>query len=587
MSGKATSAKITIYGEVTSPDKHMYTVDQRPKIMSGAGTLSKENISVEHASPKELMSSENAALAKTVFAQAASSSSTFFLDELQVGVTGTIIVMLCRIWDVSAVTCRYFSIDMVVSDARGNTIHCTARSNIAHNFIKLKEGGICSIKNFVVHPNKEEFRIRKDDTFMLEFDGATSARKSLAKSDGFVRHPFQFVELDSVELSENKYMIDIAGYITNVGRSIKKQTGFRTLDFYLANQSVAEQTREVMPVDFGEPRAGTLENLLLWARNHRNDDEEGLELPNVWRGKVQERTRQKAWGMVMYRLELGVSDETGHVLVIMFDETASELVKCSADSIAQADEEASVESAGSSTTDAVPDVPSSPGKRLCKHPSMLTPLKPSKGKNRIREELEDSNAESLATRVEGKKETYVPMTLMNLSAALYSLSGGLMFIMFIIHYIPAPEVMLQPYLFMFLFGRERVLHLWYPSQAFRQMVKLVLCELAEAVHGQPLNAMHSTDSSCSSSQFFPELSIGAIKATSIILFAYGQAESSIEYMQLDIDVFLCMEFTDVAQVADAARNFEILRDRDDYDRPERSDKWHKSGVPASSVISAE
>ncbi|GKA12446.1 putative reverse transcriptase domain-containing protein [Tanacetum coccineum] len=36
-------------------------------------------------------------------------------------------------------------------------------------------------------------------------------------------------------------------------------------------------------------------------------------------------------------------------------------------------------------------------------------------------------------------------------------------------------------------------------------------------------------------------------------------------------------FTDVAQVADAARNFEILRDRDDYDRPERSDKRHKSG----------
>ncbi|GJT95004.1 zinc finger, CCHC-type, retrotransposon gag domain protein [Tanacetum coccineum] len=39
-----------------------------------------------------------------------------------------------------------------------------------------------------------------------------------------------------------------------------------------------------------------------------------------------------------------------------------------------------------------------------------------------------------------------------------------------------------------------------------------------------------------------------------------------------LDRILCMEFTDVAQVADAARNFEILRDRDDYDRPERSDK---------------
>ncbi|GKF34526.1 putative reverse transcriptase domain-containing protein, partial [Tanacetum coccineum] len=35
--------------------------------------------------------------------------------------------------------------------------------------------------------------------------------------------------------------------------------------------------------------------------------------------------------------------------------------------------------------------------------------------------------------------------------------------------------------------------------------------------------------------------------------------------------------TDVAQVADAARNLEILRDRDDYERSDHSDKRHKSG----------
>ncbi|GKD25852.1 zinc finger, CCHC-type containing protein [Tanacetum coccineum] len=118
------------------------------------------------------------------------SDSPLFLDELQVGVTGTIFVMLCRIWDVSAVTGRYLSTDMVVSDAWGNAIHCSARSNVAHNFIKLKEGVIYCIKKFVVHPNKEEYRIRKDDAFMLEFNGATSARKSLVKGVGFVRHPF-------------------------------------------------------------------------------------------------------------------------------------------------------------------------------------------------------------------------------------------------------------------------------------------------------------------------------------------------------------------------------------------------------------
>nr|GFB85786.1 hypothetical protein [Tanacetum cinerariifolium] len=110
------------------------------------------------------------------------------------------------ILDVSAVTGRYLSTDMVASDAWGNAIHCSARSNVAHNFIKLKEGVIYCIKNFVVHLN-EEYRIRKDDAFMLEFNGTTNARKSLAKGAGFVRHPFQFVKLDNVELTYNKYMI--------------------------------------------------------------------------------------------------------------------------------------------------------------------------------------------------------------------------------------------------------------------------------------------------------------------------------------------------------------------------------------------
>nr|GEX85482.1 hypothetical protein [Tanacetum cinerariifolium] len=192
--------------------------------MSGKVASSKKNMFVEAVSSK-----------KTMSAQAASSSSVLFLDEPQVGVTGTIIMILCRILDVSVVIGRYLSTDLVVSDARGNIIHCTARANIAHNFIKLKERGIYSIKNFVVEPDTE-YRFRKDDTFVLEFDGDTTVRKSLVKADGFVRHPFQLVDFDSVQPINNKYLIDVAGYITNVGRSIQQRIGFRTLDFYLANQ---------------------------------------------------------------------------------------------------------------------------------------------------------------------------------------------------------------------------------------------------------------------------------------------------------------------------------------------------------------
>ncbi|GJT79887.1 reverse transcriptase domain-containing protein [Tanacetum coccineum] len=120
-------------------------------------------------------------------ATVADTKAYLFLDKLQVDVTG-IVVMICRKWDVNAVMGRYLSTDFVVSDAKGNAIHCTARSNVAHNFLRLKEGGIYSIKNFVVHHNKEEYRIPKNDSFMIEFDGATSIRKAFVKADGFVRY---------------------------------------------------------------------------------------------------------------------------------------------------------------------------------------------------------------------------------------------------------------------------------------------------------------------------------------------------------------------------------------------------------------
>nr|GEX11705.1 hypothetical protein [Tanacetum cinerariifolium] len=302
MSIKATSTKKTISGEATSPNEHMSVENRKPTIMSGTG--------------------------------------------------------------------RYLSTDMVVSDAR---------------------------------PNKEEYRIRKDDTFMLEFDGTTSARKFLAKSVGFVRHPFELVELDSVQLIDNKYMIDVGGYITDVGRSIQTRTSSRTLNFHMANQrdqtikftlwgglrdilignktnsstlilddahisalkatryenSVVELIKEVMPLDFSKTRVGTLEKLLMWARNRRNDSvaficqvrinniktRKGWNFPTCGEEKYKKGVSRNLGGdgvmpaTKQYWFELGVSNETAHVVVVMFDETASELVKCSAYLLMQAKEE--------------------------------------------------------------------------------------------------------------------------------------------------------------------------------------------------------------------------------------------------------
>ncbi|GKE21548.1 reverse transcriptase domain-containing protein, partial [Tanacetum coccineum] len=143
------------------------------------------------------------------------SSVKLFLDQLQVGVTGTIVVMIGLKWD-------------------GNMVHCTARSNVAHNFLRLKEGTIYSIKNFAVKPNKEEYRILKNDPVMVEFDGSTTIRKALVKAEGFVRFPFQLVDFDNIEPT-NKYFIDVTGYVTNVGRTTHLKSGSRNLDFHLAN----------------------------------------------------------------------------------------------------------------------------------------------------------------------------------------------------------------------------------------------------------------------------------------------------------------------------------------------------------------
>ncbi|KAL6569800.1 hypothetical protein OROMI_014314 [Orobanche minor] len=361
-----------------------------------------------------------------------------YLDDLKVDVTGTIVVMICRIWDVNAVSGRYLSTDFVVSDSKGNAIHCTAKGTIAHNFIRLKEGGIYSIKNFVVLPNKDEYRIRKDDTFMLEFDGDTTMRKSLVKPDGFLRHPLQLVHFQKIEPTANKYLIDVAGYVTNVGRTNQTRTGTKNLDFHLANHrghsirvtlwgglgdaliekktkhvglcpvvltsvsaknynnklylssssstlilddpdipalkelasemSDVEMMQPALRCNHSEPKDGTIENLLIWSRNRKNDSlifnckakidtvrtRKGWSYPSCGGEKCKKGATRKEgsywcdacdvpvpYPVMRYRLELGISDETADTVIVLFDEPATELVKCSAASILDEEDEMS------------------------------------------------------------------------------------------------------------------------------------------------------------------------------------------------------------------------------------------------------
>ncbi|KAL6529080.1 hypothetical protein OROHE_014824 [Orobanche hederae] len=305
---------------------------------------------------------------------ATESKAQVFLDELDLNVTGPIIAMICRKWDVNAVTGGYLSTDFVISDGKGNTMHCTAKSKTSHNFVdRLKDGIIYTINDFAVLASTQEYRIKKECAYMIEFHGGTTVRRSPVKAYGFVRHPFDLIDFDDLQVSNNKYLIDVVGYVTNVGRSTQQRTGSKTLDFYLTNQrdklylssssstlilddaeipalkeftseaSEIEVGKETLRADHSEHRAGTLENLLICARNRNNDSVTfncQVIINNI-------RTR-KGWNYPscggdkckkVSCCELDVSDDTAHTMVVMFDETATELVKFSAESLLEGEDE--------------------------------------------------------------------------------------------------------------------------------------------------------------------------------------------------------------------------------------------------------
>ncbi|GJX81803.1 hypothetical protein Tco_0331284 [Tanacetum coccineum] len=181
-----------------------------------------------------------------------------------------------------------------------------------------------------------------------------------------------------------------------------------------------ELAKEVMLVDYSESKAGTLENLLMWVRNRQNESVTftcQVRIDNIRTKKGGTTHRVVARSAINeFRLELKVSDETTHVVVVMFDETSSEFVKCSEDSIVDSlDDDLSLpptltnihsaktaeESASSSTVDAITNPHTTLGKRFCKYPSVLTPLKLSKEKKSKRDDLKDSDAELSPSPTEG------------------------------------------------------------------------------------------------------------------------------------------------------------------------------------------
>ncbi|GJS41340.1 ATP-dependent DNA helicase PIF1-like protein [Tanacetum coccineum] len=133
-------------------------------------------------------------------------------------------------------------------------------------------------------------------------------------STDFIVSDIKSVEIDELEPTNNKYLIDVVGYVTNVGRITQTRTGSKTLDFYMANCRGDKCKKGNLDCKDGQ----------FWCDSCNSS----VDYP-----------------VIRYKLELEISDETAEVVVVMFDETARVLLKCSASSILdceEQDEEASL-----------------------------------------------------------------------------------------------------------------------------------------------------------------------------------------------------------------------------------------------------
>nr|GEW20606.1 hypothetical protein [Tanacetum cinerariifolium] len=118
-------------------------------------------------------------------------------------------------------------------------------------------------------PKKDEYHIFRDHTYIIGLDGATSVRKASVKSD-------------------------VIGYIKNVGQINQQKSGSKTLDFSLANGSEDEVSLSlaVVHADYSQAKEGTLENLLIWACNRKNDVSFSLLAIKV---KIDDIRLRKGW----------------------------------------------------------------------------------------------------------------------------------------------------------------------------------------------------------------------------------------------------------------------------------------------------
>ncbi|GKC06887.1 hypothetical protein Tco_0998497 [Tanacetum coccineum] len=77
---------------------------------------------------------------------------------------------------------------------------------------KIEEGGVVSMRSITLQ-KKDEYRIMKDNAYLIELNGSTSVRKATTNVGCFVRHPFHLMEFEDIQPTEK---IDVIGMWANL-----------------------------------------------------------------------------------------------------------------------------------------------------------------------------------------------------------------------------------------------------------------------------------------------------------------------------------------------------------------------------------
>nr|GEW62807.1 hypothetical protein [Tanacetum cinerariifolium] len=236
--------------------------------------------------------------------------------------------------------------------------------------------------------------------------------------------PMELITLQDLFYSSSPLKIDLYGL------------GSKTLNFYLGNQRgeslrvtlwgglgdvlferktkhvgiSVEPTKAALAANCSQPKEGMLENLLIWARNRKNNvcmfSPVLAEYSTTLSQGIYKSFVFTSSNFPLYMLEVVVADDTTHTVVMMFNDTSTEMIKCLAESLmgADADDDSNLpttirkinpsepveDDASSSTPTLTADDTVSSMKRLLRHPIVL--------------ELEDSDVYELCGLANKKKK---------------------------------------------------------------------------------------------------------------------------------------------------------------------------------------